>query len=73
MFEGCVNLEHIYGPYVSDDENGNPIYTNLVFTYVGNNFAKGCVKLKTCLLSSAAKNPPLPADFAVQKVHRLTG
>ena len=55
MFEGCVNLEHIYGPYVSDDENGNPIYTNLVFTYIGNNFAKGCAKLKTCLLSSAAK------------------
>lgn len=55
MFEGCVNLEHIYGPYVSDDENGNPIYTNLVFTHIGDNFAKGCVKLKTCLLSSSAK------------------
>ena len=55
MFEGCTNLERIYGPYVSDDENGNPIYTNLVFTHIGNNFAKGCTKLKTCLLSSAAK------------------
>ena len=55
MFENCVNLEHIYGPYVSDDENGNPIYTNLVFTHICNNFAKGCAKLKTCLLSSSAK------------------
>lgn len=55
MFEGCTKLEHIYGPYQSDDDNGNPIYTNLSFVHVCHNFAKGCNKLKTCLLSSAAK------------------
>ena len=55
MFEGCTNLEHIYGPYASNDENGNPIYSNLSFVHIGTNFAKGCKKLKTCLLSSTAK------------------
>jgi hypothetical protein len=55
MFEGCTNLEHIYGPHVSNDEYGNPEYTNLSFVHVCKNFAKGCVKLQTCLLSSATK------------------
>lgn len=55
MFEGCTNLEHIYGPHVSNDEYGNPEYTNLSFVHICDNFAKGCVKLRTCLLSSTAK------------------
>ena len=55
MFEGCVNLEHIYGPYQSDDEFGNPEYSNLGFVHISNNFARGCAKLKTCILSAAAK------------------
>lgn len=55
MFEGCVSLEHIYGPYVSNDEFGKPEYSTLALTYLGNNFAKGCTKLKTCLLSASAK------------------
>ena len=55
MFEDCTNLEYIYGPKVSEDENGNPEYTNLSFVHICDNFAKGCTKLKTCLLSSTAK------------------
>lgn len=56
MFEGCTSLEHIYGSYKSDDENGNPTYNDLGFIHIGNNFAKGCTNLKTCLLSHAAKH-----------------
>lgn len=55
MFEGCSNLEHIYGPFVSNDKNGNPTYDALSFVYVCNNFAKGCGNLKTCVLSSTTK------------------
>ena len=48
MFEGCVNLEHIYGQTGIDGK-----YTFLSFEYVGNNFARGCNKLSTCLIPSA--------------------
>lgn len=55
MFKGCTNLEHIYGPEVSTDEQGNPIYTTLSFVDIGDNFASGCTKLQTCMLSATAK------------------
>lgn len=55
MFKGCTNLEHIYGPAVSEDEFGNPIYTTLSFVHIGKNFASGCTKLQTCMLSAAAQ------------------
>lgn len=55
MFKGCTNLEHIYGPAVSEDEAGNSIYTTLSFVHVGQNFASGCTKLQTCMLSAAAQ------------------
>jgi hypothetical protein len=55
MFKGCTKLEAIYGPQTSEDENGNPIYNNLAFEYVGENFASGCPNLKTCTLSTTAK------------------
>lgn len=55
MFEQCTKLQHIYGPMVSEDEFGNPIYTTLSFVYVGDNFASNCSKLETCLLSATVK------------------
>lgn len=51
MFLGCVNLEHIYGPYDEITET----YKDLQFDYIGNNFANGCTKLKTCLISNSLK------------------
>ena len=56
MFKGCTNLQHIYGPMVEEDAYGNPIYTTLSFVHVGENFASGCTKLKTCILSASTKH-----------------
>lgn len=51
MFEGCVNLEHIYGSYNEKEDS----YNRLSIEYIGNNFAKSCYNLKTCLLTSNTK------------------
>ena len=67
MFNGCSNLEYIYGKQVSE-ENGEPVYTNLAFEYVGDNFAWGCSKLKTCLLSSTTKYIGVQAFFNCQNL-----
>lgn len=55
MFMGCTSLEYIYGPYIKDDEFGNPIYSNLALVEIHDNFAKNCTNLISCLLSPTAK------------------
>ena len=54
MFKGCAKLEYIYGNQTSTDEMGNPIYNTLSFVHIGDGFASGCTKLKSCMLSASA-------------------
>lgn len=48
MFSGCTSLEAIYG-YERLDGTGRAA---LGFQFVGENFASGCKKLKTCLIGN---------------------
>ena len=53
MFNGCTNLEAIYGASDGFDTNTNQlIYTSLALSYVGENFASNCTKLSVCKLLS---------------------
>ena len=55
MFSGCTNLEHIYGESKNENDADNGQYNDVLFEYVGTDFANGCKKLKTCFIGNTLK------------------
>ena len=73
MFDGCTNLEAIYGASQGRiDEKNNLIYTTLSLQYVGDNFANNCKNLVTCKLSSMVEHIGATAFMGCNNLTELT-